>query len=101
MGVVIGSMRESNYIVFTWYKARLPPQHPRQKKILLGYTMSTLAMTPTASTAAVPSILAIPVSEKMAKANYPLWSTQVLPTIHAAQLDDLLTDANAQPEREY
>jgi hypothetical protein len=72
-----------------------------KKKILLGSMMSTLAMTPTASTAAVPSILAIPVSEKLTKANYPLWSTQVLLAIHAAQLDDLLTDTNAQPEREY
>jgi hypothetical protein len=27
----------------------------------------------------------------MAKANYPLWSAQVLPTIQSAQLEDLLT----------
>jgi hypothetical protein len=36
------------------------------------------------------SILAIPVSEKLTKANYPLWSAQVLPAIKAMQLEDLL-----------
>jgi hypothetical protein len=62
--------------------------------------MSALAMTSAASSAAVPSILAIPISEKLTKANYPLWSAQVLSTIHATQLDDLLTDADMQLEKE-
>jgi hypothetical protein len=61
--------------------------------------MSVLATTSVASTTAVPSILAIPVSEKLIKANYPLWSTQVLPAIRAAQLNDLLTSANSQPKK--
>jgi hypothetical protein len=62
--------------------------------------MSALGTTSTASAVVVPSILSIPVSEKLTKANYPLWSAQVLPPIHATQLDDLLTGDDQQPEKE-
>jgi hypothetical protein len=56
--------------------------------------------TSSTSTAAIPSILVVPIREKLMKANYPLWSAQVLPAIHAAQLDDLLTDADLSLEKE-
>jgi hypothetical protein len=59
--------------------------------------MSALATTSAASFAAVPSILAIPISEKLTKANR---SAQVLSTIHATQLDDLLTGVDMQSEKE-
>jgi hypothetical protein len=34
------------------------------------------------------------------KANYPLWSAQVLSVIRAAQLNDLLTGEDLPPEKE-
>jgi hypothetical protein len=42
-------------------------------------------------TTTIPSILSIPISEKQAKTNYPLWRAQVLMAIHAAQLEGLIT----------
>jgi hypothetical protein len=62
--------------------------------------MMSNSATPSTSNATIPSILAVPVSEKLTHANYPLWSAQVLPAIHAAQLDDLLTCADLPPEKE-
>jgi hypothetical protein len=59
--------------------------------VYFGSTMSSSAASSTTSTTAFPSILFIAASEKLTKANYPLWSAQVLPVIRAAQLDDLLT----------
>jgi hypothetical protein len=53
---------------------------------------------PQSTTSAVPSILAIPASEKLTKNNYPLWRAQVLPAVRAAQLEGLLTDAEKSPE---
>jgi hypothetical protein len=61
--------------------------------------MSNLATSST-STATVPSILAVPVSKKVIKVNYPLWSAQVLLAIRAAQLDNLLTGTDLPPEKE-
>jgi hypothetical protein len=52
--------------------------------------MSSFAMNPTSSsTTTIPSILAIPISEKLTKSNYPLWSAQVLSVIWVVQLHDL------------
>jgi hypothetical protein len=68
--------------------------------IFLGSTMSASIMTSASSIATIPSILAIPISEKLTNANYPLWSAQVLLAIHAAQLNDLLIGADSQPEKE-
>jgi hypothetical protein len=45
--------------------------------------MSSSAATFSISTTAVPSILFVAVSEKLMKANYPLWSAQVLLAIRA------------------
>jgi hypothetical protein len=50
---------------------------------------SSFVSSPT--TAAVPSILSISISEKLTKGNYPLWRAQVLLAIHATQLEGLLT----------
>jgi hypothetical protein len=47
---------------------------------------STAATTPT-----VPRILNDPISKKLTKSNYPLWSAQILLVIRATQLHDLLT----------
>jgi hypothetical protein len=37
---------------------------------------------------------------KLTKANYPLWSVQVLPAIHATQLDNLLTGVDLPSEKD-
>jgi hypothetical protein len=62
--------------------------------------MSSTATSSTSSTTTVLSILVVPISEKLTKSNYPLWHAQVLPPIHAAQLDDLLTGDEKQPEKD-
>jgi hypothetical protein len=62
--------------------------------------MSALATSSANSSTTVPSILSIPVSEKLTKANYHLWSTQVLPAIRAAQLEDLLTGDDLPPDKD-
>jgi hypothetical protein len=61
--------------------------------------MSSLAMTTSTSTA-IPSILAVPVNEKLTRANYPLWSAQVLLAIRAAQLEDLILGVEKAPEKD-
>jgi hypothetical protein len=62
--------------------------------------MSSTATSSTSSTTTVLSILIAPISEKLTKSNYPLWHAQVLPPIRAAQLDDLLTGDEKQPEKD-
>jgi hypothetical protein len=62
--------------------------------------MTSTAVSPYSSSTAIPSILAVPVSEKLTKLNYPLWSAQVLPAIRAAQLEDLLTGIDLLPDKE-
>jgi hypothetical protein len=49
----------------------------------------------------IPAILSIPISEKLTKSNYPLWRVQVLPVVHAAQLEGLLTGAEKAPRVNY
>jgi hypothetical protein len=61
--------------------------------------MSLTAIPPSSTTTTIPSILAVPISEKLTKSNYPLWSAQVLPAIHAAQLYDLLTSDEVSPAK--
>jgi hypothetical protein len=61
--------------------------------------MSSPTMTTSTSTV-IPSILAIPVSEKLTWANYTLWSAQVLPTTRAVQLEDLILGIGKAPEKE-
>jgi hypothetical protein len=48
----------------------------------------------------IPSILTVPVSEKLTRAHYPLWSAQVVPTIRAAQLEDLIFGVEKAREKE-
>jgi hypothetical protein len=60
-------------------------------------TMSS-SSSPFSSTT-IPSILSIPISEKLTKTNYPLWRAQVLPAIHATQLEGLITSAEKVPEQ--
>jgi hypothetical protein len=60
---------------------------------------STPAPSSSSSTT-ISSILAIPVSEKLTKLNYPLWSAQVLPAIRVTQLDGLLTSDDLPPMKE-
>jgi hypothetical protein len=55
-------------------------------------TMIALATYSANSSPTVPSILSIPVSEKLMNANYPLWNAQVLSTIRAKQVEDLTGD---------
>jgi hypothetical protein len=51
------------------------------------------------SVTSFPTAFSIPISEKLTKANYSLWQAQVLPTIRAAQLEDLLTGHEAKPAK--
>jgi hypothetical protein len=61
----------------------------------------TNPLHPTESTTpTVPSILNVQISEKLTKSNYLLWSAQVLPALHAAQLQDLLTSIKMTPTKE-
>jgi hypothetical protein len=54
----------------------------------------------TSTSTVIPSILVVPVSEKLTRANYPLWSAQVLPAIRATQLEDLILSVEKAPEKE-
>jgi hypothetical protein len=50
-------------------------------------------LTPSSSTtvpSTVPSSFSIPITEKHTKTNYLVWRQQVLPSIRATQLEDLL-----------
>jgi hypothetical protein len=47
----------------------------------------------------IPSILSIPISEKLTKTNYPLWRAQVLPAVRAAQLEGMITGTEKEPEQ--
>jgi hypothetical protein len=47
-----------------------------------------------------PFIIAVLISKKLTKSNYPMWHTQVLPIVHVAQLDDLLTSEEKEPDKE-
>jgi hypothetical protein len=38
----------------------------------------------------ISSSFSIPITEKLTKTNYCLWRAQILPPIHAAQMEDLL-----------
>jgi hypothetical protein len=49
------------------------------------------------STTTIPSSFQIPILEKLNKTNYMLWKAQVLPPIRAAQMEGLLTGAEAKP----
>jgi hypothetical protein len=61
--------------------------------------MGSIIVPSTSSTTAILSILAVPISEKLMKSNYPLWSAQVMPPLRAAQLEDLVTGAEKPPEK--
>jgi hypothetical protein len=54
----------------------------------------------TSTSTVIPSILAVPVNEKLTRANYPLWSAQVLLAIRAAQLEDLILGVEKAPEKD-
>jgi hypothetical protein len=62
--------------------------------------MSSAAATSSSLSTTIPSILAVPTSEKLTKSNYPLWHAQVLPALRAVQLDDLLTGGEKQSDKE-
>jgi hypothetical protein len=47
----------------------------------------------------IPSSFSIPVTEKHSKTNYLLWRAQVMPTIRAAHLVDLLFDVEKMPAK--
>jgi hypothetical protein len=49
-------------------------------------------------TSIVPSF-SIPITEKLTKTNYRLWCAQILPPIHAAQMEDLLLRREKMPAK--
>jgi hypothetical protein len=51
------------------------------------------------STSTFPTSFSIPVVEKLTKTNYRLWRAQILPTIRVAQLEDLLTGIDKEPDK--
>jgi hypothetical protein len=56
-------------------------------------------MVSSSSTPAIPASLAIPVSEKLTHDNYQLWHAQVLPAIHAAQLEGFINGSEKSLEK--
>jgi hypothetical protein len=48
-------------------------------------------MAESSASTTIPSF-SIPISEKLTKTNYRLWCAQIMPLIHAAQMEGLLTD---------
>jgi hypothetical protein len=56
-------------------------------------------MVSSSSTPAIPASLAIPVSEKLTHDNYQLWRAQVLPAIHAAQLEGFINGSEKSLEK--
>jgi alpha-D-ribose 1-methylphosphonate 5-triphosphate synthase subunit PhnH len=61
--------------------------------------MSSAAATSSSLSTTIRSILAIPISEKLTKSNYPLWHAQVMPALRTTQLNDLLTGEEKQPDK--
>jgi hypothetical protein len=51
------------------------------------------------SSTVVPASLSIPVSEKLTRDNHRLWCAQVLPAIHAAQLEGFLNGSEKAPAK--
>jgi hypothetical protein len=47
-------------------------------------------MAKSSASTTIPSS-SIPISEKLRKTNYRLWCAQIMPPIHADQMEDLLT----------
>jgi hypothetical protein len=74
-----------------------PLPHPTPSGNLAMVNCS--AMSTTSSMTTIPSILAIPISEKLSETNYPLWSAQVLPPIRSAQLYGFLTRDDEKSEK--
>jgi hypothetical protein len=60
--------------------------------------MSSTVLPSSSSTTTIPSILSVPISEKLTKTNYPLWRAHLLPTIRATQ-EDLLTGDDVAPAK--
>jgi hypothetical protein len=48
-------------------------------------------MAESSASTTIPSF-SIPISEKLTKTNYRLWYAQIMPLIHVAQMEGLLTD---------
>jgi hypothetical protein len=61
---------------------------------------SSMPMSSFTTTTTVLPIFAIPVSEKLTKSNYPLWSAQLRSAIRATELEDLLLSVEKAPEKE-
>jgi hypothetical protein len=53
-------------------------------------------VTDSSSSTTFPSY-SISISEKLTKSNYRLWRAQILPSIRAAHLEDILTGAEKKP----
>jgi hypothetical protein len=62
--------------------------------------MSSAVASSSSLSTTIPSILAVPISEKLMKSNYPPSHAQVLPAVQATQLDDLLTGEEKEPDKE-
>jgi hypothetical protein len=54
-------------------------------------------VTDSSSSTIFPSYFSISISEKLTKSNYRLWRAQILPSIRAAHLEDILTGAEKKP----
>jgi hypothetical protein len=84
--------------LLTWYRAIILYKHP--VIAALAFAMSSSATSSISSSTTTPSILAVPISEKFTKSNYPLWHAQVMLPIHAAQLEDFLTGDEKHLEKD-
>jgi hypothetical protein len=61
------------------------------------YTTSNMASSSITTT--IPTSFSIPISEKLTKANYYLWHAQILPSIRATQMEDLLLGVEKKPPK--
>jgi hypothetical protein len=87
------------HIILHGIEPVVPPSHPSRQVYFMADAYSTMSSSAPPSSTTTPSILAVQISEKVTKNNYPLWSAQVLPAIRAAQLEGLLTGDEKQLEK--
>jgi hypothetical protein len=53
----------------------------------------------TSSSDPVPASLSIPITKKLTRGNFQMWRVQVLPAIHAAQLEAFIDGSDKAPEK--
>jgi hypothetical protein len=79
---------------FTWYKSQTSTNNFFSRD---QSTVGSPATPASSSNTTIPSILSIPISEKLTKTNYTLRRAQVLPALRAGQFEGLLNGVDLAP----